>query len=445
MNLSFKDDEKTKLAPSGASDAYTAARASVQARAGLDPSLSALSAAGWERYQRHGWPNTRHEEWKYTSLRRARDLGAQVGLRPVSLELSHEALRTAIAKVVYGQENLLVLVDGTPATALSRLLPEPHLSIGGLSDAGFDVREVLAREPEIWLDHPIANLTQGLLEQVVVIEAKAGQQIAKPLHIVHVVTGAALPALARVVVRVSDGASLKLRETVLGYGGESYLAASRTQIHLDRRASLLHANVQLPGSKGMHFALMQARLSSQAKFHSCSLSHGGALVRHDSVVELAGEAAELTLDGLYQAKGEEHIDVHTSIDHQVPNASSRQLFKGVLGDAAHGVFNGRVIVRPKAIGTLAHQLNRNLLLSEAASIDTKPELLIHADDVKCTHGASVGQLRADEVFYLSSRGLSPDAARALLAAGFAREVILRMDDAALAGPLRRLSEGWFVS
>ena len=184
--------------------------------------------------------------------------------------------------------------------------------------------------------------------------------------------------------------------------------------------------------------MRQARGSG---FRSCAVTFDGRLVRNETEVRLGGETASCALDGLFVIGGQQHVDTHTVVDHAAPRATSRQLYKGILDGRARGVFNGRVIVRPGAVGTDAHQTNKNLLLSDEVEVDSKPQLEIFADDVKCSHGAADGQVAEDGIFYLRSRGLDETRARALLTLGFANEVLGRID----IGPLRARLEAFLAS
>jgi Fe-S cluster assembly protein SufD len=187
-----------------------------------------------------------------------------------------------------------------------------------------------------------------------------------------------------------------------------------------------HYKVQREAASGFHVSTLQVHQHASSRFTSHSVSLGAALSRHDINIDLAGPGAECSLDGLYMASGRQHVDYHTLIEHKVPHCTSREDYKGVLGGRGRGVFNGRVIVHEGAQKTDASQSNKNLLLSADAEIDTKPQLEIYADDVKCAHGATVGQLDERMVFYLRSRGLDHAQARALLTYGFACDVVDRM-------------------
>jgi Fe-S cluster assembly protein SufD len=199
-----------------------------------------------------------------------------------------------------------------------------------------------------------------------------------------------------------------------------------TEIALCAGAVLDHHRVVLEGRQGFHVGRTRVRQGPDSRFASCSVTLGGRLVRNDVDARLDAEGAECALNGLFVVGGVQHVDTHTVVDHVQPRTTSRQLYKGVLDGRARGVFNGRVVVRPGANGTDAHQTNKNLILSDGVEVDSKPQLEIFADDVKCSHGAADGQLAEDAIFYLESRGLDEVTARSLLTHGFANEVLGRI-------------------
>ena len=199
-----------------------------------------------------------------------------------------------------------------------------------------------------------------------------------------------------------------------------------TEVVLAENATLDHYKLQYESARAYHVGSLHVRAQRSARFAAHSVSAGGALVRNDVVAVLDGEGVDCTLNGLYLADGQRLVDNHTTIDHARPHCGSRETYKGILADRAHGVFNGKIIVRPDAQKTDAKQTNRALLLSEDARINTKPQLEIFANDVKCTHGAAVGQLDDEARFYLRARGLSEAAARHLLIRAFAADVLQRL-------------------
>jgi Fe-S cluster assembly protein SufD len=199
------------------------------------------------------------------------------------------------------------------------------------------------------------------------------------------------------------------------------------QIIVEENANLTHYRVQKDAPEAFHYGVTEVSVAAGGRYDSTNINLGGAISRHDIDVKFTGEGAEAWVDGLYMLGGEQHHDTHSIIDHAVPNCLSHQTYKGVLGDHSRGVFNGKVFVRENASGTDAQQSNKNLLLSNDARVDTKPQLEIFNDDVKCSHGATVGQLEEEELFYLLTRGLPETLAKNLLTYGFAEEVINKIE------------------
>jgi Fe-S cluster assembly protein SufD len=238
--------------------------------------------------------------------------------------------------------------------------------------------------------------------------------------------GLATMSHPRVLAVIGQGSQASIVESHAGADDAAYFTNAVTEIMLGENAALDHYKVQQESPQAYHVGAQHVVAHRSANCTSHSISLGGSLVRNDVVAVLDGEGAECTLNGLYLADGQRLVDNHTTIDHAKPHCGSREVYKGVLADRARGVFNGKIIVRPDAQKTDAKQTNRALLLSEDAQINSKPELEIFANDVKCTHGAAVGQLDEDAVFYLRSRGLGLAEARHLLIHAFAGDVLNRM-------------------
>jgi Fe-S cluster assembly protein SufD len=262
------------------------------------------------------------------------------------------------------------------------------------------------------------------------IHVPAHTIVDKPIHVVFVSTGETngRPAMShpRVLAVLGDDSQATVVESYAGPDGAEYFTNVVTEIVLGQNAVLDHYKLQQESTRAYHVGTIVVEAGRSASCTSHSISLGGALVRNDVIAILAGEGGECTLNGLYLADGQRLIDNHTTIDHAMPHCGSREVYKGILADRARGVFNGKIIVRPDAQKTDAKQTNRALLLSEDAQVNSKPELEIFANDVKCTHGAAVGQLDQDAVFYLRSRGLDLAEARHLLIHAFAGDVLNRM-------------------
>jgi Fe-S cluster assembly protein SufD len=248
--------------------------------------------------------------------------------------------------------------------------------------------------------------------------------------------GAATVSHPRCLIVTGDRSQVRIVETYVGNAGP-YFTNAVTEVFVGEGAILDHYKVQQESLAGFHVASMHVHAARSSTFSSHSFSLGGRFVRNDAVATLDGEGAEVTLNGLYLADGDRLVDNHTTIDHARAHCPSHEIYKGILGGKARAIFNGKIIVRPDAQKTDAKQTNRALLLSDDALINTKPQLEIFADDVKCTHGAAIGQLDEDAIFYLRARGLTFAEARDMLIHAFAGEILDRVRIEPLKAALER--------
>jgi Fe-S cluster assembly protein SufD len=252
-----------------------------------------------------------------------------------------------------------------------------------------------------------------------------GSRIEQPLHLVFLGVAADRPQVQhpRTLVVAGAGSRAALIQDHVSQGSASAFTNAVIEVYVERDAQLDLVILQRENDATFHISNLCVRLERGARCSLHTLTLGGRLVRNDVVVVLADEGADCTLNGLFIGAGDQLLDQHTVVDHAMPHGESRQLYKGILGGRARGVFRGRVIVRPDAQHTNAAQSNPNLLLTAGAEVNSKPQLEIHADDVKCNHGSSIGQLDPDALFYLRSRGLDEGRARDLLTRGFAAEIL----------------------
>jgi Fe-S cluster assembly protein SufD len=282
--------------------------------------------------------------------------------------------------------------------------------------------------------HPLAALATALLDDGIVIRVPAGVTIAQPIPLAFVSAAGERPALStpRVRIEAGRGSSVAILQEHSSSGARgAHFTNAVSEILVGASAHVELTLVQRENDDTFHASNTAVRLEQGASFTSHVVTLGGRLTRNDLAVVLAGEGAECALHGLYLGTGERLVDNHSLVDHAVPHGTSRQLYKGVLGDTSQGVFRGRVIVRPGAQQTNAAQSNANLLVSDGAEIDSKPQLEIWADDVKCSHGSSIGRLDEEALFYLRSRGLGEREARGLLTLGFAAQLLNALPGAAL--------------
>jgi len=269
------------------------------------------------------------------------------------------------------------------------------------------------------------DLHHAFFEDVVAIAVAPGVIVDAPIHVVAIASAesAALMMFPRLVIKLGDGAQASVVESYGSHGDGQTLTSPVTAVSLGANAVLRHVKLQRESPKAYHVARLDVRLSRASTFATTAITLGGRISRNDIVSTLDGEGAECTLNGLYVADGETLTDTHTTIDHAMPHCPSHEVYKGILADRAKAVFNGKIIVRQDAQKTNAKQTNKALLLSDNAQINTKPQLEIFADDVKCTHGAAIGQLDEDAMFYMRARGIAEIDARNLLIHAFAGEVL----------------------
>jgi Fe-S cluster assembly protein SufD len=290
--------------------------------------------------------------------------------------------------------------------------------------------------------HAFVALNTAFLADGAFIHVPAHAVVEKPIHVLFLSTGAGngtpLMAHPRVLVVLGDNSQASVVESYAGPEGTRYLTNAVTELVLGPHAVLDHYKLQHESVEAYHVGGTYIHAARSANCSSHSVSLGGALVRNDVVAVLDGEGGECTLNGLYLGDAQRLVDNHTTIDHAKAHCGSREIYKGILADRARGVFNGKIIVRADAQKTDAKQTNRALLLSHDAQINTKPQLEILANDVKCTHGAAVGQLDEEAVFYLRSRGIGRAEARRLLIHAFAGDVLQRMPVVAIREAVERV-------
>jgi len=285
-----------------------------------------------------------------------------------------------------------------------------------------------------WRDRTFAALNTASFREGVLVEAGKGVAAGRPVEIVHVAlpsTDSPVAIHPRVLVRAGDQAELNVVEWFVCAGKAPYWNNAVTEVVVGENAFVEHVRIQDDAETGFHVASVDAVQAANSRFRSHNVAFGSALARTDIGSRLNGPGAEAFLYGLTVTGKRSHVDHHTALDHAVPHCPSHELYKSILWDRARYVFNGRIIVRPDAQKTDAKQSNRNLLLSDDAVVFTRPQLEIYADDVKCTHGATIGRLDRDALFYLRARGLGPVEARALLIRAFAGEVLEHLSDSRL--------------
>jgi Fe-S cluster assembly protein SufD len=393
---------------------------------------------GLTRFLDEGFPTPKLEDWKYTNVAAL----ARQPFRPAPAPALTPAVRAAIDQARTGTGHALVFVDGHYIAELSSGvsgadgLTVVNLRAAAQADAD-RVADHLGRYAAD-ASHGFSALNQAFMNDGALVWVGRQREIAEPIYLLFVATDAGEQLICpRVLVVVEEGSRAVVVERYVGLGALPSLTSAVTEVVLSRDAAVDHFSVQQQGEAAFHIGTVTASQQGTSRFSSLSIALGGALVRADISTALAAPGSECQLDGLYMARDAQHVDHHTTIDHQQPHCSSRELYKGVLDGRSTGVFNGKVFVRPNAQQSDARQMNKNLLLSENAVINTKPQLEIFADDVKCTHGATIGRLDEDALFYLQSRGIEPAHARDVLVYAFAHELIAHVPVAPIREQLAR--------
>ena len=388
------------------------------------PWLDALRDEG-RRLSAGGLPGTRMEAWKYTSLAPL----AELDFPPPALRAEVPPADLAAGAFDGLEGPSLVFVNGRLSARHSRFDCLPGgLRVRGLAQGLTDDPagiEALIGGAEPLNGDLMAAFNAAFAADGCIVEAAPGAVIDEPIRLRFVAVPGEGPLAyhPRVVVRLGAGSRLTLIESHDGPAGAATWSNPFVDIEVGEGARLSQVKLQIEGENAYHTALTKASLAGEARYESYLLALGARLARHEIHIRFDGEGADCQLRGGYMARGSQHVDNTTVIDHAVPHCESREVYKGVLDDTARGVFQGKIIVQKDAQKTDGHQLNRTLLLSAKAEIDTKPELEIYADDVKCSHGATAGEPEADQLFYLRSRGLDLRSARKLIVEGFMGELL----------------------
>jgi Fe-S cluster assembly protein SufD len=370
-----------------------------------------------------GFPTTRHEDWRYTNLAPIievsnvwlRDTAAGDTERPVSDAITKYAAELAAQIDAYW----IVIANGVvQKTSLARL-SEHVLRLNAITVAGDNLMQPLS------VDEPMTQFNAALLREVLHITIRAGEALDKPLGLLMIDDAGTSAALSqtRVIIETERNSRAEIIEYHASTGENGHFANVVTELELAAGAAVNYVRIQNRDPAHFQTGKLTARLLRDSRLHHSAFDLGGGLIRNDVDVDIAEPGASVELYGLYLASGRQHIDNHTRVDHRVGPATSTEEYRGILSDRSRSVFNGKAIVHRGADGTDARQANHNLLLSDKAEIDTKPELEIYADDVKCSHGATVGQLDKTALFYLRSRGLDRDEAAQVLTRAFAATIV----------------------
>lgn len=402
-------------------------------RTGTDTAwLAGLRKSAMERFAELGFPTTRDEDWKHTSVAPIVRTSFRSADASDSSRLRADTLKAVNLDRGFAG-NQIVFVNGGFVPELSSVDGDDGVRLLGL-------REALLRYPDRLEPHlgrhagedgnAFTALNTAFLEEGAFVWVAPGAIVTEPIHLVFLSTcgGDGNPTVwhPRALIVAGRESQATVVETYGGPQGETYFTNAVTEIVMEEAAVLDHYKLQRESEAAFHVATLAVHQGRGSRFSNHAIGLGGALVRNDINVRLAAEGAECVLNGLFLARGQQHMDTHTRIDHAKAHCSSRELYKGILDGKARGVFHGTILVREGAQKTDAHQTNKNLLLSREALVHSTPALRIHADDVKCKHGSTTGQLDPGQLFYLRSRGIGEETARSLLTYAFAGDIVGRI-------------------
>jgi Fe-S cluster assembly protein SufD len=396
--------------------------------------LKDLRSDAIEKFSELGFPTVKQEDWRFTNILPLTKIPFQRSAKGHGRGVDREELLNHVFPP--SSKTLLVFINGHFDAALSDLSGLPKEVSGGslaslMSTHGEFLREHLNRDLPLQ-QHPFAALNAGFIHDGAFVHLPEGISVSAPIQMLFVTKGNSHRAsYPRNLIVVEDKASATFLECYISLSEEATFTNAVTEAFIAKEAAVDFVKIQRESEHAFHVATMQVEQASGSRFTAFSLALGGAIARNDINIIVNGDRCETMLDGLYIAANDQLIDHHTFIDHRLPDCSSREIFKGIVAGNSRTVFNGKIFVRREAQKTDSKQTNKNLLLSDKATVDTKPQLEIFADDVKCTHGATVGGLDAASLFYVKSRGISEDAARAVLTVGFAGEVTNYINDEAL--------------
>lgn len=398
--------------------------------------LMSLRRAGNAHFAELGFPTTEHEEWRFTNVR------AIAEMDPQTPSANTRVTAKEIEKFTFGglESQRLVFVDGKFHPELSNAGKIDGVSVLSLEAAVQADENVLSHYLGRFArydDNAFAALNTSMIENGAVIVISAKQVVKAPIFLLFVSTGRVAGAVTnpRILVVAQERSEAKVIEKYVSLGDESHLTNVVTELILEESARLEHCKIQDESLQAFHVATIASHQKRNSHLLTHSISLGAGIARNNVTPVLDAEGCECTMNGLYLGRDTQLVDHHTAIHHAKPNCNSHEFYHGILDNKSQGVFNGKIFVRPDAQKTDAKQTNRNLLLSDEATVNTKPQLEIFADDVKCTHGATVGQLEDEHIFYLRARGIGLENARRMLVHAFASDIVNRISIEAIRNEL----------
>ncbi len=400
--------------------------------------LKAFRQKSFAQWAAISMPTVKDEEWKYTSL-------ADLVNRRFQIATHHQLIEDGQFEHYRDKRDInIVLVNGVLWGELSDLKHLPHgltvLSLdAALAHGNDEIQDTIAKltpndtKAFLWMN-------QALFLDGVFIQVAKGAVIEPLVHIIHVTSGIAADTIVfpRSFISIAEAAQVNILESYICFEPVPYLSNAVTDMRIAPNAIVGYCKAQAESHQAVHVGTTRIWQEKESSLDSFSFNHGGALIRNNLSIFLKGEGANTIMNGLYGLDGNQQVDNHTLLDIQQPNCTGYQLYKGLLNDRSRAIFNGKIYVHPIAQKTNAYQLNKHLLLGNKARVDTKPQLEIFADDVKCTHGATIGQLSQEEIFYLQSRCIPAQMAIQLLSKGFIDDIINTIKSDPIRGKLSRL-------
>jgi Fe-S cluster assembly protein SufD len=394
-----------------------------------------------------GFPTPRDEDWRFTNLAPITRTPFQIA-RNNGGGLSFKEIEPFM--IPGPTSDLLVFVNGRYLTGVSSSGSLPGgIKVINLTQALKEEREILELHLSRYSDYrkdPFSALNTAFMEDGSLVYIPSGTVLEEPIHLLYisVTTDGPIVVHPRNLIVMGDNSQATIVEQYASISENVYFSNVVTEAVVGKNSVLNHFMIERESKRAFNISTLRVQQDRSSSVTSNSILLGGALVRNNVHPVLAGEGSECYINGLFMSTGRQHMDNYMKVEHASPHCDSRQLYKGVLDGRSHGVFHGRIIVHKGAQKTDAKQTNRNLLLSDEAQIDTKPQLEIYADDVKCTHGATIGQLDENAIFYLRSRGIPLDSARSLLLFAFTSEIIERIKEEPIRRYLETLVTDWFI-
>ena len=389
-------------------------------------------------FESFGFPERKDEEWKYTRANSITKYDFSQSFSKEESDISEIDVEKFLIPDL--ETNTIVLINGIYSNKLSKIISDPkEVFVCNFSEAQKSHPQIFNNHFAKYADYKIDGFTAlntAFANNGVFIYIPEGVELKEPILLINIIDSRTPNLLSqqRNLIIAGKGSRLSVIDSYNTFGNNYNFLNTVTEISADENSNVYYYKIQNDGNKSIHVGTTQVHQEKDSHFNSVTLSWGGNITRNNLNSFLNGKGCECHMYGAFVLSGEQHVDNHTLVDHSVPNCYSNELYKGILDDNSTGVFNGKVMVRKDAQKTNAYQSNKNILLTDTATMNTKPQLEIFADDVKCSHGATTGQLNKEELFYLRTRGIDEDEAKAMLLYAFASEVIQAIE----ISPLRNM-------